>query len=430
MENKENNLEGLTDKEQAQIGMALYLGFTSDEEQDVLTMGDKEFQKFVDDGYENASGEPIALGRGRKRRFFKNADGKAMKMRSEYRDGINGTWNREVFDGYADEDEDFDNLFTKKSRKKLGSGFKKVTKKIGGGIKKAGKGIGKFGKNVGKTIKKGAEAVGKGIKSVGKFIYKGVMIIPRGAYLLLMRINYRGLATKTAIAKDKPKYADKWKQVISKWRGMGGSESKLEKAVNKGKNKKPLLCGKKCKSKLAKKVGSSFTGADGSQGYQLDKTRLNREIMKMYEMSMDEEEMDNVVVTTATATAVGTATAIIGTMAGILTGVKGNKIQEKALKDAQNETNRQNKEFEKMASEKQKQEVELAEKQIKAQTNPKTAIMNNPALSNQEKAEALKVLDDSLAVETETKGKGKKMLLMVGLGLVAVLGLVFVLKKK
>jgi len=404
-ESQVNNLQGLTDKETALVGMSLYLGFSSDEEQELLTMGDKEFEQFVDDGYDYA-------------------DGNKIQSRSQYRDGINGTWNRDTFDGFADEDDDFDNLFSKKKRRKLAKKFKKVVRKV------VPKGIRKIGSKVGSAIKKGVKSIGKGIKKVGQFIYKGVMTIPRGAYLLLMRVNYRGLATKTALAKDKPQYADKWKQVTSKWNKMGGKVSSLNSAVDKGKNKKPILCGKKCKSKLAKKVGSSFTGADGSQGYQLDKTRLNREIMKMYEMSIDDAEMDNVVVSTATATAVGTATAIIGTMAGILSGIKGNKVQEKALKDAQTETNRQNKEFEKMATEKQKEEVKLAEKQIEAQTNPKSAIMNNPTLTIAEKREALQVLDESLAVETDTKGKSKKMLLYAGLGLVAVLGLVFVLKGK
>ena len=48
----------------------------------------------------------------------------------------------------------------------------------------------------------------------------------------------------------------------------------LEKAVRIGKGKKPKLCGKKCKAKIAKKVGSSFTGADGSVGYKLDKKKF------------------------------------------------------------------------------------------------------------------------------------------------------------
>ena len=135
--------------------------------------------------------------------------------------------------------------------------------------------------------------------------------------------------------------------------------------------------------------------------------------------SISEKEYDDFVFTTSMGVAVGSATAIIGTMAGILKGVKDSKTQEKAMKDAQKETNRQNKEFEKMASKKQKDELKLAEKQIQSQANPKNAILNNPALSNAEKKSALAVLDNALAVEDGRKSK--KWMLYAGAGLVGLL---------
>ena len=78
-----NNLPNLTDKETAMLGASLYLNSSLNDDVDVLMMDEVEYAKFVDDDYENASGM-------------------AMKRRSKFRDGINGTFNREVFDGNAD----------------------------------------------------------------------------------------------------------------------------------------------------------------------------------------------------------------------------------------------------------------------------------------------------------------------------------------
>ena len=407
-----NNLPNLTDKETAMLGASLYLNSSLNDDVDVLMMDEVEYAKFVDDDYENASGM-------------------AMKRRSKFRDGINGTFNREVFDGNADADEDFDDFLSKRSRKR-----RKVRKKLrkdGMSRKDARKEALKQverGK-VGKAFAKVGKAIGTGIKKVGRGIVIGVLAIPRGSYLLLMRVNYRGLATKTAVAKDNPKYADVWKKVKEKWKKLGGKVSSLESAVNKGKDKKPVLCGKKCKAKIAKKVGSSFTGADGSVGYKLDNRKWAREVMKVYQRSIEDETFGNVepVSSTAVATAVGTASTIIGTMAGIMTSVKANKIQEQALQDAQAETNRQNAEFERLASDRQKEELRLAEEQIASQSNPRNAILNNTELSQDEKKEALAILDESLKVEEETKGKNK-MLLYIGLAVVGVIGIVLLKRKK
>ncbi len=406
-----NNLPNLTDKETAMLGASLYLNSSLNDDVDVLMMDEVEYAKFVDDDYENASGM-------------------AMKRRSKFRDGINGTFSREVFDGNADADEDFDDFLSKRSRKR-----RKVRKKLrkdGMSRKDARKEALKQverGK-VGKAFAKVGKAIGTGIKKVGRGIVIGVMAIPRGSYLLLMRVNYRGLATKTAVAKDNPKYADVWKKVQDKWKKLGGKVSSLESAVNKGKDKKPILCGKKCKSKIAKKVGSSFTGADGSVGYKLDNRKWAREVMKVYQRSIEDETFGNAepVSSTAVATAVGTASTIIGTMANIMTSVKGNKIQEQALKDAQAETNRQNAEFERLASDRQKEELRLAEEQIASQSNPRNAILNNTELSQDEKKEALAILDESLKVEEETKGKNK-MLLYIGLAVVGVIGIVLLKRR-
>jgi hypothetical protein len=352
-----------------------------------------------------------------KERYSQFANDKA----SAYKDSVNGKWNREVYDGFSDDD-DFNAFITKKSRQR-----KKETKKLRDeGLSK------KEAREEAKEIvpvSKVGKAFGKVFKGIGKAVVKVTLGIPRGSYLLLMRLNYRGIADKNAMAMENPQYADAWKKVKAKWEKLGGKVDRLEKAIKEGKNKKPLMCGKKCKSKLANKVGSSFTGADGSFSYHLNREKLNSELIKMYSESRDEESFENVEpTTTSVAVAVSSATAIIGTMAGILSGVKANKNQEKALKDAQAEEERSNKEWEAMATQKQKEELRLAEEQIKAQTNPKNAIMNNPDLTTEEKKEALQVLDESLA--NEDTSKTKKWLTYAGIGLVILLGIGFIMRNK
>ncbi len=394
--NKIITSNGYTDKETQLLGINMYLGLNPDESVELLENNDKDYSEFADD--------------------------RKMKMLSKYRDGINGTWNREVFDGFSDVDEDFDDFLTKKSRKRK----KKVKELRGEGLSK------KDAKAKGRELipkDKAGKLIGNAFKGIGKFVVKTTMAIPRGAFLLLVRLNYRGIADKNAVAKSNPIYKDKWNQVKSKWQKLGGKVSKLELAIRKGSGKKPLMCSKKCKAKLAKQVGSKFTGADGSVSYKLDRSKLNRELVKMFGESIDEDTYANVEpTTTSVAVAVSTGGAIVGTMAGILSSVKANKNQEKALKEAQAEEERSNKEWEEMASAKDKEELRLAEKQIESQTNPKNAIMNNPALTNEQKKEALKVLDESLAVEETTKSK--KWILYVGLGLVALLGLGLIMRKK
>lgn len=80
---------------------------------------------------------------------------------------------------------------------------------------------------------------GKGGKGGVKKI---ALAVPRNAYLGLVKLNVRGLATrlKKALDKDKAK-------VQSKWEKLGGKFSSFEKAILVGAKKKPFLGAKKIK---------------------------------------------------------------------------------------------------------------------------------------------------------------------------------------
>ena len=73
----------------------------------------------------------------------------------------------------------------------------------------------------------------------------------RGAFLGLIKLNFGGMASKLKIG-----LAGKQKSAIEKkWKQLGGSANALKKAVDKGKNKKPLLAGKKGKAAAKKAKG-------------------------------------------------------------------------------------------------------------------------------------------------------------------------------
>lgn len=89
-----------------------------------------------------------------------------------------------------------------------------------------------------------AKAVRKVGKAIVKFTKKTALLVPRASFLLLLRLNFRGLAKRLA---SKQKARDKFAKV---WKNLGGSMSKLNKAIEKGKKKKALFGSKKLKGDL------------------------------------------------------------------------------------------------------------------------------------------------------------------------------------
>lgn len=93
-------------------------------------------------------------------------------------------------------------------------------------------------------IAKAATKVGKGIakaaKATAKFVKNSAMLVPRSMFMLLLRLNFRGMATKFAKNQNAySKFLKTWKKVF------GGKEKKLKKAIERGKNRKALFGKKK-----------------------------------------------------------------------------------------------------------------------------------------------------------------------------------------
>ncbi len=90
--------------------------------------------------------------------------------------------------------------------------------------------IGKL--KLGKRLKKGLKKVGAGIKKVGKGLKKIGLAPNRTAFLGLVRLNIKGLATKLKNSNQS--------KLKSTWEKLGGSYGSLQSAFNKGATKKAL----------------------------------------------------------------------------------------------------------------------------------------------------------------------------------------------
>jgi hypothetical protein len=127
--------------------------------------------------------------------------------------------------------------------------------------------------------------------------------------------------------------------------------------------------------------------------------------------------------------------AVVGTWVGLGTGVIGatapiiNKaIENKREKEAiANEKAIAEQSLATM-SEQEKREVALAEQKLKLEADPKNVILQNPNLSAEEKALALKQLDE--ATSTQDTRNLKKYALFGGLGLVGIFLLYKMFKSK
>ncbi len=99
--------------------------------------------------------------------------------------------------------------------------------------------------------------ISKFVSKAGKFIKKGALLVPRSAFLLLLRLNFRGMARK--FSNNQNAY-NKFARI---WKNLGGKQSKLQKAIDKGKGRKALFGSKKNVGNLEgqlREIGEVFYG--------------------------------------------------------------------------------------------------------------------------------------------------------------------------
>ena len=351
--------------------------------------------------------------------------------------GINGRNNNSFLPNNMS-DSDFDNLITKKGRQKAKQGLQN----LGNKAKNLGQNIGDKAQNLGQNLKGKAQnvaqnlkgkaqnlkgkvgskldnvkdklqnigdKVGDGFKKVGRVLAVGTLAIPRQSARALIAVNFRGFATRIM---DSGGINNK--QLIDKWKKLGGTPDKLIQSAKTGQNKKPLICGQKCKETLlAESKKSNFSGFSGNIPFEVTQMR--------YKQALDQLQFSNM--------EPATTGILITTGGGILTGLISAipKIgQNKALKQqieaeekiAQQELEQRARELG-VSEQALQSQYDLAQQQLQAESNPVLLIQNNPDLTPEEKAEATKQLQDALA-EEDTRKFGK-FALYGGIGLVALL---------
>ena len=279
------------------------------------------------------------------------------------------------------------------------------------------------------NLKKGLQKLGGQIKDVGKAIGKGVakvtIAVPRTAFLSLLDLNYRGygwkiqsILTNPALKKEKEKLKKKWEQ-------LGGKFSALEKTAGIGsRREKPFFCGKKCKSKLLDKDLTKQSLEDLKNKDIDNFSNFNVSSNFFTNSYIDDNKYSNVAEAVVISAWIGAGASVIGALGGIIS--KGiESADQKKMIEAEAEKN--DKELASL-SESEKRKIELAEKKIKAESNPKDIILKNDNLTPAEKKEALAVIDE--ATSKSDSSNMKKYLIYGAIALVSLIVIFKIIKNK
>jgi len=312
--------------------------------------------------------------------FAYGFDDAYMDISDDSRQSVDGKFNRlaSSFDG----DNEFDYFLTKKGRER--GKERKELRESGLSRKDARKqALAKIPKD---KLKEIAKNVSKG---VGKAILKGGLIAPRGAYLSLLALNYRGQAMKIMAIENGNNEALK-KQLKNKWEGLGGKYDKLIEIARKNADKKPFFCGKECNK-------------------QLLTTNLTAESVKATQI---DEEYLNVVETTIIVAWIGLASTILGIIGGVVGKAQEGKQQKADIKSAEKIAEQENATLTKI----EKDKIDLKKQELASSGDPTNIVLNNPNLTPEEKATALKQIE--IVEEKGTESNTKKYLMYGGLALI------------
>ncbi len=189
---------------------------------------------------------------------------------------------------FTDEDSknpDFKQYFNAsegKSRRQKRREIRKTKRKEKDVAKKAWKAAGKKGGNKGwikikKEIKKKErEALALYGGTFGGRLWRGLkkfnpaLVTMRNAALALIKVNFWNVATKLSKAKEKgvnnARAFNAWVKALARWGKFGGDKDSLEKAVNVGKNKKPIKISFR---KKANWKGNKFDGTENKEYFNV-----------------------------------------------------------------------------------------------------------------------------------------------------------------
>lgn len=222
-------------------------------------------------------------------------------------------------------------------------------------------------------------------QGVGRTIARASLVVPRGAALALIRLNFRGVAKRFSLLTEKAK-----EKLDKRWKDLGGKTDKLNEAIKAGKDKKLLVCGKKCRAKAGANPPSVSATAEFANG-----------------------------IDPATASVVAAGSGVVKALIGVVAKKSDYKNQAELMKLEADLNQKQNQENAVDAT-MTPAERKIAEEIIKAQNagaDPIQAIQNNPNLTAEEKTAAIKSLN-------QLSGSSNKNKWIIGGLVVAVLGLI------
>ena len=297
---------------------------------------------------------------------------------------VNGAWKplKPISEGFEFVgDDQYDNFLTKKGKERRD-------------LRKQGRASGLTRKDARKQARD-KTPMSPRQRDLAHKVFRATLVTPRGAFIALLRLNYRGFAWKIdAILNGKD--ANLKTKLQEKWYGLGGDVSNLIEATNAGKAKKPFFCGKECKRKLIDKK-SNFT--DDTDFYNLTGAEL-------------------------VAVLVANAKVVITAFGTILSSVVVSLSKSQEIKSAERIADQENATLSKA----EKDKIAIEQKRIEAETDPRNQIINDPNLTQEEKESALKLLDES---EGNKLNKDViKYVVIGGIALVAIFLISKTLKKK
>jgi len=223
----------------------------------------------------------------------------------------------------------------------------------------------------------------KGLKKVGKAIARAALAVPRGAGLALIRLNFRGFAKRFDLLNSEGE-----EKIMKKWEQMGGKRDKLASAIEAGKDKKIIVCGKKCRAKA---------GANPKIPTNISDEKLNV------------AGVDDLGYIGLIGAGLGTLTALVNQVGSGINSKKNYKNTQDLIKL---EADLKQKESEENAIDATMtpSERKIAEEIVKAQesgNDPIQAIKNNTNLTAEEKAEAISQLQgiqkSNIGIDTNKK---------------------------
>ena len=235
------------------------------------------------------------------------------------------------------------------------------------------------------------------LRKIGRGLAVAALAPSRGAAIALIKLNFRGSASRLNLLNSKGK-----EKMLDKWNRLGGNPLSLDLAISIGEKKKPLICGKKCRAK----AGKNPQAPSNSQSDFVSATGV--------------EEGGTVALVAAGAPVVASLVGFVASKSNVKSQLKLAQVNEEIANAQRAEDG--------IDASMTPQERKIAEEIIKAQdsgADPILAIQNNSNLTADEKAEAIRQISEGL----DSSDKKKKII--VGIAILGIAGAIaYFLTKK